>query len=88
MNTKNFSQKLKDLRNESGKTQKEIAEILEISATCYAGYEQGYREPDIATLKKLCLLYNTSSDYLIGLEDETDGRIYNNYGIHNGNVKF
>lgn len=88
MNTKNFSQKLKNFRNENGKTQKEIAEMLEISATCYAGYEQGYREPDLSTLKKICILFETSADYLIGLEDETGSKIYNNYGIHNGNVKF
>ncbi len=84
----NFSQKIKELRKEKNITQKEIAEILGISPTCYAGYEQGYREPDFKTLKKICIYFDVSSDFLLGLEDETGSKTYNNYGIHNGNVNF
>ena len=83
-----FNQKIKDLRKEKNITQKEIAEILGISPTCYAGYEQGYREPDFKTLKKICIYFDVSSDFLLGLEDETGSKTYNNYGIHNGNVNF
>ena len=84
----NFNQKIKDLRKEKKVTQKEIAEILGISPTCYAGYEQGYREPDFKILKKICIYFDVSSDFLLGLEDETGSKTYNNYGIHNGNVNF
>ena len=83
-----FNEKLKELRKEKSLTQKQLAEILEVSTTCYAGYEQGYREPDFKTLKKICLFFDVSSDYLLGLEDETGSKTYNNFGIHNGNVKF
>lgn len=65
----NFGEKLKDLRNFKKLTQKDVANILELSVTCYAGYEQGYREPDFKTLKKICTFFEVSSDYLIGLED-------------------
>lgn len=83
-----FNEKLKELRKEKSLTQKQLAEILEVSTTCYAGYEQGYREPDFKTLKKICLFFDVSADYLLGLEDETGSKTYNNFGIHNGNVKF
>ena len=83
-----FAEKIKELRKEKKLTQKDIAKVLGVSPTCYAGYEQGYREPDFKILKKICIIFEISSDYLLGLEDETGGKIYNNYGIHNGNVKF
>lgn len=83
-----FNEKLKELRKEKNLTQKQLAEILEVSTTCYAGYEQGYREPDFKTFKKICLFFGVSADYLLGMEDETGSKTYNNYGIHNGNVKF
>lgn len=65
----NFKDRLKILRIEKGLSQKAVALKIGISPTCYAGYEQGYREPDLATLKKLCVFFETSSDYLIGLND-------------------
>lgn len=73
MNT--FSEKLKELRKEKNLKQKEVAGQLGVSATCYAGYEQGYREPDFKILKKICLFFDVSSDYLLGLEDETGAKI-------------
>ncbi len=67
---KNFNEKLKELRIEKCLNQKEIAKSLGISTTCYAGYEQGYRQPDLKMLTKICLLYGVSADYLLGLSDE------------------
>ena len=64
-----FSERLKEIRNERKLTQKEVAKQLNISTTCYAGYEQSYREPDYQTLRKICKFFNVTSDYLLGLED-------------------
>lgn len=64
-----FKDRLKELRTNKKLKQKEIAEKLGISVTCYAGYEQGYREPDLKTLIALCKFFETSADYLLGLED-------------------
>ncbi len=64
-----FNKRLKEVRAINKLNQKQVAEKLKISVTCYAGYEQGYRQPDIKTLKKICLLYDVSADYLLGLED-------------------
>ena len=63
-----FREKLKAVRKESGLNQRQVAEKLEISTTCYAGYEQGYRQPDLITLRKICILFDISSDYLLDLE--------------------
>ena len=50
--------------------QKEVAKNLGGSATCYAGHEQGYRQPDLKMLTKICILFNVSSDYLLGLNED------------------
>jgi len=63
-----FTSRLRELRIEKGLTQKEVAAALEISVSCYGGYEQGYREPDLKTLIKICKMFEISSDYLLGLE--------------------
>lgn len=66
-----FGKTLKELRNERNVTQKELAGLVGISATGYAGYEQGHREPDLKTLVSLAKFFDVSTDYLLGLKDET-----------------
>ena len=63
-----FCEKLKSIRLENGLNQKQVAEKLGISTTCYAGYEQGYRQPDLKMLKKICLFFEISADYLLDIE--------------------
>lgn len=64
-----FNEKLKEERTLKKFTQKDIASLLGISVTCYARYEQGYREPDFKTLVKICNVLGVSADYLLGLEE-------------------
>ena len=64
-----FNERLKAIRMESGLTQKEVYEQLGLSQNGYASYEQGRTEPNIATLVKLCHIFDVSADYLLGLED-------------------
>lgn len=66
-----FGKTLKELRNERNVTQKELAGLVGLSATGYAGYEQGHREPDLKTLVALARFFDVSTDYLLGLKDET-----------------
>ena len=51
-------------------TQKDVYLRLQVSPNCYASWEQGRTEPDIASIKKLCEIFGVSADYLLGLEDE------------------
>ena len=64
-----FNERLKIIRQESGKTQKDVYEELGISPNGYASYEQGRTEPSIDTLIKLCQIFDVSADYLLGLTD-------------------
>lgn len=65
---------MRELREERKWKQKDIAEALGISVTCYAGYEQGYRLPNIEMLAQIAVYFGVSSDYLLGLEDEAGNR--------------
>lgn len=62
-----FPDKLKALRLMRNYTQKQVAFLLNISVSCYAGYEQGHRKPDIDTLREICILFNCSADELLDL---------------------
>lgn len=64
-----FNERLKAIRIESGKTQKEVYTALEMSANGYASYEQGRTEPSVDTLIKLCKIFEVSADYLLGIVD-------------------
>lgn len=64
-----FNERLKEIRKEKGFTQKDMYIKLGVSANCYASYEQGRTEPNIQTIIQLCIILNTSADYLLGLED-------------------
>lgn len=58
--------RLKELRDKSGMTQKEVAKKIGCTVQTYARYERGDREPDIDTLKRLADYFYVSVDYLIG----------------------
>ncbi len=64
-----MNERLRELRNERGFSQKQIAELIGVSTRAYSHYEQGDREPPIDILKKLCILLEVTSDYLIGLTE-------------------
>ncbi len=64
---KNYYEILKDLREDNDKTQAEIAEILEITRSQYQLYESGKRQFKLQHIYKLCLYYNVSADYVLGL---------------------
>lgn len=69
--------RLKELRTEKHVTQKEVASTLGLSITCYAGYEQGYRFPDLDILAKIADYFSVSTDYLLGREDDFGQNIGN-----------
>lgn len=60
-----LSDNLKKLRIANKKTQKQVAEYLNITREAYTQYENGKREPDIETLKKLADYFNVSIDLLL-----------------------
>lgn len=64
-----FGSRLKELRIEKGTSQKKVAEEIGISITTISQYESNSRFPNEEMLKKLCLYYKISCDYLLGLTD-------------------
>ena len=58
---------LRDLREDADKTQTQIAEVLGTSQTMYARYERGANELPLRHLRVLCLFYNISADFLLGI---------------------
>ena len=58
--------KLRELREQKGVTQKEVADAIGCTATVYSRYERGEREPDISTLCSLADYFEVSTDTLIG----------------------
>lgn len=63
----NYAQILKSLREDKDLYQKDIAKILNTSQSYYAQYENGKRPLPIDHLKTLCLFYEVSADYILGL---------------------
>ena len=63
-------QRLRDLREDSDKTQQDIADYLNMHRSVYRRYESGEREIPVWALIKLAQLYKTSTDYILGLTDE------------------
>ncbi|GKV70231.1 transcriptional regulator [Sporosarcina sp. NCCP-2716] len=62
-----LADRLRSLRtSKTNFTQAEFAKKIEVARTTYAMYEQGNREPDYKTLKKIADFYDVSSDYLLG----------------------
>ena len=62
-----YYERLRELREDIDKSQGAIAEALEITQQQYSLYENGKRQLPIALLRKLCLLYGVSADYILGL---------------------
>lgn len=65
-----YIRRMRDLREDADMTQAQVAAILGTSQTMYARYERGANELPIHHLIKLCELYQVSSDYFLGLNDE------------------
>ena len=64
-----MNERLRQLRMERGLSQKQVSDALGMTLGAYAHYEQGVREPSISVLKQLCIFFEVTSDYLIGLSD-------------------
>lgn len=61
--------RLKELREENGLTQDDIANLLECSQRAYSHYESGDREVPLSTMSILASYYGVSLDYILGNEN-------------------
>ena len=65
-----YRQKFRDLRCDRDLTQQQIAEICNVSDATVGQWENLKRDMKIDCIMKLCLLYNVSADYILGLVKE------------------
>lgn len=62
--------RIKDLREDSDLSQREMAEYLNCSQQAYSNYELGQRDIPTTVLIQLAEFHKTSVDYLLGLTDD------------------
>ena len=65
-------ERLKELREDNDYTQQKIADMLYINRRTYSAYETGVNNLPVEILVKLANIYNTSTDYILGLTDKTE----------------
>ena len=65
-----FKDKFLKLRKQKGIGQNELADELGVSNAIISYWETGKREPTLQMIKKICIFFDVSADYLIGLSDK------------------
>lgn len=64
-----LEERLKLERQQKGLTQKQLGQLVGVSAVAICGYEGGTKEPSLKTFHRLVEVLNTSSDYLLGRDE-------------------
>ena len=72
-----FGEQLRTLRNSQKMTQKELADMLDISPSAIGMYEQNRRIPDIKTLTQIASIFEISLDALLTNNIEQNNSIGN-----------
>lgn len=63
--------RIRNLREDKDLTQKQVGQILNMSQTGYNQYEIGKNDIPTKVLIELAKFYNTSTDYILELTNET-----------------
>lgn len=65
-----FGEKLKELRRERKLTIVELSKEIKYSKSTIGYWEQDQKEPTMSAIKALCIYFDVSADYLLGLKDD------------------
>lgn len=65
-----LGERIKAARIAAGMTQQSSANALNMTVRAYQKYEEGSSEPPLQPLVSLAIVFNVSTDYLLGLSDE------------------
>lgn len=64
-----MDKKLKLLRVASDRSQNDVADYLGVKSGSVSSYETNAATPTLETFAKLAVYYNTSADYLLGIDN-------------------
>ncbi|GLB27245.1 hypothetical protein LXJ15735_34860 [Lacrimispora xylanolytica] len=67
-----LAQRIKELRNKMGKTQREFSGIVGCTAATLSAYENGSKSPSLEIVKNIAEKCHVSIDWLCGLTDKTN----------------
>ena len=59
---------IKELREAKGLTQKELAELMQVSFQTISKWENGVNFPDITHIPRMADIFGVSADIILGLE--------------------
>lgn len=76
-----IGERLKIARDSAKMTQQQVAEALDIERAAYTAYESNRRKPSIEKLAQLSVLFNVTSDYLLGLSNDLSQTTQNTENI-------
>jgi len=66
-----FGLRLRELREAKHLSQTNVASRLNVSRSTISGYESNTTTPSLEQFTRLAVLYNTSLDYMMGLDNRT-----------------
>ncbi|MDO4261066.1 MAG: helix-turn-helix transcriptional regulator [Eubacteriales bacterium] len=67
----NFGTRLRALRLQNHMTQEHLARQLGVTKSVVSAYETGLRMPSYEVLIQIARIYHVTTDYLLGLEQES-----------------
>lgn len=85
-----FGNRLKQLREEKGLTQFELAQMINVGRPTIAGYETRSKEPDFEKIIWFCKYFNVSADYILGISDTKNNEIKSDpitHGLNYENIE-
>ncbi|WP_173436158.1 helix-turn-helix domain-containing protein [Selenomonas ruminantium] len=68
--TGTFAKRLRELRENRGLYQSDMAKMLGIAVASYANWEQGRTLPALTYLPTLASFFNVTTDYLLGISKQ------------------
>ena len=71
MEVYDFGLRLKELREAKRLSQKDVATRLNVVPSTISGYENNTVTPSLEQFTRMALLYNTSLDYMMGLDNRS-----------------
>lgn len=77
-NNREVGKRIRELREESGLTQDELAEVLSVGPNVIGCYERGEYGPSKKAITLLCRYFGVSSDYILYGETIDVGEVLNN----------